>query len=53
MRRICVQLQVKPDRLVEDLGENAPDTGFLILDEIFNLEDQLTTARNTDPTGQN
>ncbi len=38
----------------EDLGENAPDTGFLILDEIFNLEDQLATARNTDPTtGQN
>lgn len=30
----------------EDLGDRAPDTGFLVLDEIFNLEDQLA-ARAT------
>ena len=30
----------------EDLGDRAPDTGFLVLDEIFNLEEQLA-ARAT------
>ncbi len=28
----------------EDLGDQAPDTGFLVLDEIFNLEEQLAAA---------
>jgi len=28
----------------EDLGDQAPDTGFLVLDEIFNLEDQLAAT---------
>src|SRR5437763_729735 len=30
--------------LFEDLGEQAPDEGFLVLDEIFHLEDQLAEA---------
>ena len=29
----------------EDLDGVAPDEGFLVLDEIFNLEDQLTATR--------
>ncbi len=28
-----------------DLGDTAPDTGFLQLEEIFHLEDQLATTR--------
>ncbi|HET7821503.1 MAG TPA: L-rhamnose mutarotase [Ornithinibacter sp.] len=33
----------------EDLGDAAPDTGFLQLEEIFNLEDQLAAlAPETD-----
>jgi L-rhamnose mutarotase len=34
----------------EDLGEAKPDEGFLVLEEIFNLEDQL--ARHTDQPTQ-
>jgi L-rhamnose mutarotase len=34
----------------EDLGEARPDEGFLVLEEIFNLEDQL--ARHTDQPTQ-
>jgi L-rhamnose mutarotase len=34
----------------EDLGEAKPDEGFLVLEEIFNLEDQL--ARHTDQPNQ-
>ncbi|SFC35025.1 L-rhamnose mutarotase [Nocardioides terrae] len=32
----------------EDLGESAPDVGFLVLEEIFHLEDQLGTADQTE-----
>ncbi|MCU1513070.1 MAG: L-rhamnose mutarotase [Microbacteriaceae bacterium] len=31
----------------EDLGDNAPDTGFIQLEEIFNLEEQLTRTGHT------
>ena len=35
--------------LFEDLGDAAPDTGFLQLEEIFHLEDQLAAlAPETD-----
>ena len=29
----------------EDLGDRRPDQGFLVLEEIFHLEDQLARAR--------
>jgi L-rhamnose mutarotase len=95
MRRVCFQLQVKPERIAEyrerhaevwpdmlealastgwhnyslflrddglltevngrwqaemaeffdDLGDQKPDQGFLVLEEIFHLEDQLDRAR--------
>jgi L-rhamnose mutarotase len=32
-----------------DLGDAAPDTGFLRLTEIFHLEDQLAAANHDDP----
>jgi L-rhamnose mutarotase len=33
--------QAEMGELFEDLGGRAPDEGFLVLDEIFHLEDQL------------
>ncbi len=30
----------------EDLGDDRPDTGFLQLEEVFHLEDQLADDRN-------
>ena len=35
----------------EELGDNTPDQGFLVLDEIFHLEDQIDTTHA--PTTQN
>lgn len=29
----------------EELGDNAPDEGFLLLDEVFHLEDQLAATQ--------
>jgi L-rhamnose mutarotase len=37
--------QAEMAELFEDLGDARPDTGFVQLDEIFHLEDQLPTAR--------
>ena len=37
----------------EDLGDQAPDTGFLVLDEIFNLEEQLAATSATGDLGGN
>lgn len=36
--------QAEMAEFFEDLGDRAPDTGFLVLDEIFNLEEQLATT---------
>ena len=47
MRRYCFQLQVRPERLAEYRErhrielDGRPDEGFLLLDEVFHLEDQL------------
>jgi L-rhamnose mutarotase len=38
--------QAEMAELFEDLGDARPDTGFVQLDEIFHLEDQLPTARD-------
>ncbi|MEO7123983.1 MAG: L-rhamnose mutarotase [Lacisediminihabitans sp.] len=35
----------------EDLGDQAPDTGFLVLDEIFNLEEQLAATSASSDLG--
>jgi L-rhamnose mutarotase len=40
--------QAEMAEFFEDLGEQAPDTGFLVLDEIFNLEEQLAAHRAVD-----
>ena len=41
--------QAEMAEFFEDLGDAAPDTGFLQLEEIFNLEDQLAAlAPDTD-----
>lgn len=31
----------------EELGDKQPDEGFLVLDEVFHLEDQLDSSRAT------
>jgi L-rhamnose mutarotase len=36
-----------------DLGDAQPDLGFLVLEEIFHLEDQLVTAPSTHERQQN
>ena len=33
--------QAEMAEFFEDLGDAAPDAGFLVLEEIFHLEDQL------------
>jgi L-rhamnose mutarotase len=40
--------QAEMAEFFEDLGEQAPDTGFVVLDEIFNLEEQLAAHRAVD-----
>ena len=41
--------QAQMAEFFEDLGDAAPDTGFLQLEEIFHLEDQLAAlAPETD-----
>ena len=45
--------QREMSELFEDLGDAQPDTGFLQLEEVFHLEDQLAAARTgpaTSPT---
>ena len=37
--------QAEMAELFVDLGDARPDTGFLQLDEVFHLEDQLAAAR--------
>jgi len=39
--------QAEMAEFFEDLGDARPDTGFVQLEEIFHLEDQLTD--NNDP----
>ena len=36
--------QAEMAEFFDDLNDNTPDTGFLVLDEIFNLDDQLSEA---------
>ncbi|PVG81946.1 L-rhamnose mutarotase [Nocardioides gansuensis] len=36
--------QAEMAEFFEDLGDARPDTGFVLLDEVFHLEDQLATA---------
>lgn len=38
--------QAEMAEFFEDLGDASPDTGFLRLEEVFHLEDQLRTARH-------
>ncbi|WP_349903614.1 L-rhamnose mutarotase [Parafrigoribacterium humi] len=40
---INARWQAEMAEFFEDLGDQPPDTGFLVLDEIFNLEEQLAT----------
>jgi L-rhamnose mutarotase len=37
--------QAEMAEFFEDLGDQKPDQGFLVLEEIFHLEDQLDRAR--------
>ena len=37
--------QAEMAEFFEDLGDQQPDQGFLVLEEIFHLEDQLARAR--------
>jgi len=40
--------QAEMSGFFEDLGDSAPDTGFLQLEEIFHLEDQLDALTHPD-----
>lgn len=42
--------QAEMAEFFEDLGDARPDTGFLQLEEIFHLEDQLAAAGSTTET---
>ena len=39
--------QAEMSEFFEDLDGAAPDRGFLVLEEVFHLEDQLTAPRTT------
>jgi L-rhamnose mutarotase len=47
-REVNARWQAEMGELFEDLGDEAPDTGFTELEEIFHLEDQLATAEQTE-----
>jgi L-rhamnose mutarotase len=40
--------QAEMAEFFEELEGLAPDEGFLVLEEVFHLEDQLATAPDTD-----
>ena len=47
-REVNARWQAEMAELFEDLGDAAPDEGFVQLEEIFHLEDQLDTAEQTE-----
>jgi len=44
-REVNDRWQAQMAEFFEDLGDNAPDVGFLQLEEIFHLEDQLDAVK--------
>jgi len=44
--------QAEMAEFFEELDGRAPDEGFLVLEEVFHLEDQLTTTTQTTPTSK-
>ena len=44
--------QAEMGEFFEELDGRAPDEGFLVLEEVFHLEDQLTTTTQTTPTSK-
>jgi L-rhamnose mutarotase len=47
-REVNGRWQAEMAEFFEELDGQAPDEGFLVLDEVFHLEDQLETAAHND-----